>query len=227
MPSSRPSLRSGWWPIVFVICAMVPGCGNSGGGSTAASSYPEQFIVEPAQLPGLLAQPDVVLIAARSALETMPLGYVNDAVEVDVDAWASFSEADDNLFDYASWSAMIGGLGIGSHSQVLGYDDGELKFAARVRLLLAHFGVTNANLINGGFAGMQPLISSGQLQLQAGPTPPVPVSYTAFGDQEPIPMVFQQDVAAALGDPALQLIDVRTPAEFDGQLLIPPVTRGG
>jgi len=76
---------------------------------------------------------------------------------------------------------------------------------------------------------MQPRIKSGVLQVQSTPSVPTPVTYAAHEEQEPIPMVFRDDVAAqALSDPpTAKLVDVRTPGEFDGTVLIPPDTRGG
>src|ERR1019366_71372 len=107
------------------------------------------------------------------------------------------------------------------------YDDGELKFASRIRFLLAHFGVQNADLVNSGFAGMQPLINSGAIKLQAQPSVAVPATFAASDVEEPIAMVYAVDVVAVLNDPAVKLLDVRTPAEFHGTDLIPPDTRGG
>ena len=212
----------------FLIILLASGCGGSGGGGQN-SQLPLQFIVEADQLPAVLAQPGVVLLAAASTDETKPLGYVNHARLVDEDAWADFSFSADNLVDYPAWSTMIGQLGIGSGNRVLVYDDGELKFASRVRFLLAHFGVTDASLVNGGFAAMQPLIASGALQEQSRPSVPIPRVYTAHEVQEPIPMVFRDDVAAAAlsNPPTAKLVDVRTPGEFDGTVLISPDTRGG
>jgi thiosulfate/3-mercaptopyruvate sulfurtransferase len=188
-----------------------------------------QFIVEAGQLPQLLTQSGVVLLAAASVDETGPLGYVDNAILVDEDAWANFSFSADNLVDYQAWSQMIGQLGIGASTRVFVYDDGELKFASRIRFLLAHYGIADASLVNGGFAGMQPLIASGFLHEQNQPSIPTPDLYIAHELQRPIPMVFRDDVAAdALSDPPTgTLLDVRTPGEFDGTVLIAPDTRGG
>ena len=177
----------------------------------------------------MLARPGVVLLAAKSKAEIEPLGYVDRAVLVDEDAWANFSFSADNLVNYLAWSVMIGQLGIDRNTRVLVYDDGELKFASRIRFLLAHFGVTDANLINGGFAAMQPLIASGALKLRSHPSVPIPRTFTAHKVQNPIPIVFRHDVAAAAlsKPPTAKLVDVRTPGEFDGTILIPPDTRGG
>jgi thiosulfate/3-mercaptopyruvate sulfurtransferase len=207
---------------------LLTGCGGGGGGANI-SQFPLQFIVEAQQLPSVLARPDVVLLAAASTEEKKPLGFVNNAVLVDEDAWANFSFTADDLVDYPAWSAMIGQLGIDGSSRVLVYDDGELKFASRIRFLLAHFGVADANLVNGGFAAMQPLIASGALHEQSNPSIPVARTYVAHELQEPIEMVFRDDVAAeALSDPpTAKLVDVRTPDEFDGKDVVPPDTRGG
>jgi thiosulfate/3-mercaptopyruvate sulfurtransferase len=208
---------------------LIAGCGGGGGGGSQLPTLTPQFIVQANQLPAILTQPDVILLAALDSAETGRVGFVNNAIEVNEEAWADFSFSADNLVDYPAWSSMIGQLGISGGSHVYVYDDGELKFASRVRFLLAHFGVADANLVNGGFAAMAPLIASGALKEHSEAAPPVPVSYTAHEVQEPIQMVFRSDVAAAaLSDPpTARLIDVRTPAEFDGTLLIPPDTRAG
>jgi thiosulfate/3-mercaptopyruvate sulfurtransferase len=210
----------------FAIILLASGCGGGGGED---SQLPPQFIVEVDQLPAILAQPGVVLLAAASEDETEPLGYVDNAVLVDEDAWANFSFSADNLVEYQAWSTMIGQVGIGQSTRVLVYDDGELKFASRIRFLLAHFGVNDASLVNGGFAAMQPLIASRALKLQSQPSVPILRAFTAHEIQNPIPMVFRNDVAAAAfsNPPTAILIDVRTPGEFDGTVLIPPDTRGG
>ena len=194
-----------------------------------ASVPASRFIVDVDQLPQLLTQPGVVLLAAASIDETGPLGYVDNAILVDEDAWANFSFSADNLVDYQAWSQMIGQLGIGASTRVFVYDDGELKFASRIRFLLAHYGVADASLVNGGFAAMQPLIASGVLHEQNQPAIPTPDLYIAREVQQPIPMVFRDDVAAAaLSDPpTATLLDVRTTGEFDGTVLIAPDTRGG
>ncbi|MGH7905717.1 MAG: sulfurtransferase, partial [Candidatus Binataceae bacterium] len=89
--------------------------------------------------------------------------------------------------------------------------------------------VTDAILVNGGFAAIRPLIASGALQEQSEPSPPIPRIFTAHEVQQPIPMVLRDDVAnAALSNPPTAiLLDVRTPGEFDGSVIIAPDTRGG
>jgi 3-mercaptopyruvate sulfurtransferase SseA len=76
---------------------------------------------------------------------------------------------------------------------------------------------------------MLPLIAAGVLHQQNQPSPPTPRSFTAHEVQQPIPMAFRDDVAAAaLSDPpTATLLDVRSPGEFDGTDLIAPDTRGG
>jgi hypothetical protein len=65
-----------------------------------ASGPASRFIVDVDQFPQLLTQPGVVLLAAASVDETGPLGYVDNAILVDEDAWANFSFSADNLVDY-------------------------------------------------------------------------------------------------------------------------------
>ncbi len=109
----------------FLLLLLVAGCGGGGEGS-APSTLLFRFIVGADQLPALLAQSGVVLLAAGSKYETQPFGFVNGAVLVDVDAWADFSFTADHLVDYPARSGMIGQLGIGNRNRVVIYDDGEL-----------------------------------------------------------------------------------------------------
>jgi len=131
----------------LLILWLASGCGGGSGGGVAPLA--PQFIIEAQQLPSVMSQPGAVILAAGSADETEPLGFLKNAVLVNEDAWANFSFSADNLVDYPAWSSMIGQLGIDASSRVYVYDDGELKFAARIRFLLAHFGVVDANLVNG------------------------------------------------------------------------------
>ncbi len=168
----------------------------------------------------------VTVLSAQSMLEIENPGFVNGAIPVDVDALTDFSETMDAFTNFAGWEELFSALGITTKSTVIVYDDGELKFASRVRFLLDYFGVRRAFLVNGGFEALRPLIASGKLFV----TIPGPITPTAFAVQvedRPIHLVDQQLVLSVLGDPGVPLVDVRTPAEYDGCVLLPGIKRGG
>jgi thiosulfate/3-mercaptopyruvate sulfurtransferase len=194
--------------------------------SAAPIGLSHRFLIEPDALPAMLKHRGVILLSAQSTLEIANPGFVNDAIPVDVDTITDFGQMPGAFTDLAGWRQLFGGLGITTKSTVIIYDDGEFKFASRVRFLLDHFGVRRAFLLNGGFNALQPLIASGKLRVTT-PGPITPATFDAQVQDQPIHLVDQQDVLAVLGDPSVTLLDARTPAEFAGCLLLPGITRGG
>ncbi len=162
----------------------------------------------------------MVLLSAHRPLEIANPGFVNDAVPVDVDALTDFSETPGAFSNLAGWAQLFGALGITANSTVIVYDDGELKFASRVRFLLAYFGVRRAFLVNGGFNALQPLIASGEL-FTTTPGPIMPATFGPEVKDSPIQLVDQQLVLSELGDPSVTLVDVRTPPSMTDAYCFP------
>ncbi|MEW6282443.1 MAG: rhodanese-like domain-containing protein [Candidatus Eremiobacterota bacterium] len=162
----------------------------------------------------------LIVLAAESRLENAPVTVFSGARYVNVDDVAAFSLEAGAFFDLAGWSQRFGQLGLTPSSDVVVYDDGELKFASRIRFLLLHFGVARARILVEGFRAAE------QVDMRHL-APLVPTRFEARILNAPIPVVFRPDVAALLGDPLVQIVDVRTPAEFNGQLLLPGDARPG
>jgi thiosulfate/3-mercaptopyruvate sulfurtransferase len=219
----RP-LRLGWCLLALLLTLAI-GCGSNSSGS-APSPLSSTYVMAAGDLPAALKQPGVVLLSAQSKLEISAPGFVNNAVPVDVDAVTAFGQVPGAFGNYRGWASLFGALGITGAQTVIIYDDGELKFASRVRFLMAYFGVTQSYIVNGGYNALLPLIQQGLLTMTS-PAVPTPAAFTVNILDSPIHLVFEQDVAAVLDDPAVALVDVRTPAEFDGCLLLPGITRGG
>lgn len=191
-----------------------------------AGGLSRRFLLEPRSLRALLRRPDTILLSAQSVIEIANPGFVNNAVPVDVDAITDFGETPGAFSNFAGWADRFGALGVRRGSTVVIYDDGELKFASRVRYLLDHFGVRRAFLINGGFNALLPLIAAGQL-FQTPPGNAKPAIFDVRVRDRPIHLVDTDAVAEIVGDPSVKLIDVRTPAEFAGCFLLPGIKRGG
>ncbi|HLH76044.1 MAG TPA: rhodanese-like domain-containing protein [Candidatus Binataceae bacterium] len=207
--------------ILFLI-----GCGSDSGFTSSPSSLSSAYVIAAEQLPAALRQPGIVLLSAQSALEVSQPGFVNNAVALDVDAITALGQTRGAFTNYSGWASLFGALGITGAQETIVYDDGEMKFASRARFLLAYFGVRQTFIVNGGYNALLPLIQQGLLTTTP-PATPRPVTFSVNIQNNPIHLVFQQDVAAALGNPSVALIDVRTPAEYDGCLLLPGITRGG
>lgn len=185
-----------------------------------------RFLIAPNRLPAMLKKGGVILLSAQSKGEVAESGFVNDAIPIDVDDLTTMSEEPGIFTDFTAWSQYIGSFGIDNRSTVIVYDDGELKFASRVRFLLNYFGVRRAYLLNGGFNALAALIADGRLSITP-PGVPVEASFDISIQDRPIHLVDRDTVAAVVGSTSATLVDVRTPAEFAGCLLLPEITRGG
>jgi thiosulfate/3-mercaptopyruvate sulfurtransferase len=226
----KMSSRIRWAPALLLLTVIIAGCGSgssdSGSTSSGSTGLSRRFLIEPNTLPAMLQHRGVILLSAQSTLEITNPGFVNDAIPVDVDSITAFGQVPGAFSDLAGWAQLFGALGITTQNTVIIYDDGELKFASRVRFLLEYFGVRRAFLLNGGFNALQPLIASGKL-IATTPGPIAPAIFSAQVQDSPIHLVDQQYVLSVLGDPSVTLLDARTAAEFDGCLLLPGIMRGG
>jgi thiosulfate/3-mercaptopyruvate sulfurtransferase len=209
--------------ILVLLLAVLLWCPPPG----AAAPVPPSLIVDAADLPAILAQFRPVVLAAKSKLGARSVGYLRGAVLVDEDQWTAASRRQQQLNDLTAWGRRIGALGIEGNRMVIVYDDGELKFASRVRYLLAHLGVSRAVLVNGGWPALAKLVARGVLQRQSAPASPVPQSFPARVTQPPIPVATRADVIRAINQHTATILDVRSPQEYAGTRLLPPVTRGG
>ncbi|HVN63970.1 MAG TPA: rhodanese-like domain-containing protein [Candidatus Binataceae bacterium] len=185
-----------------------------------------RFIIEPNQLPRMLKSGGVVLLSARSKDEVAVPGFVNNAIPIDIDALTTMSEIPGIFTDFMAWEEYIGGFGINNQSTVVIYDDGEMKFGSRARFLLNYFGVRKTFLVNGGYNAMAPLIVDRRLTITS-PGVPVAAVFNVSVKDQPIHLVDRSTVELSLGNRAINLLDVRTPPEFTGCLLLPGIDRGG
>ena len=114
-------------------------------------------------------------------------------------------------------SALLSGSGISPDTHIVLYGDNNNWFAAWAYWQLKLHDVEKVSLLNGGrvywLANDLPLSTD------------VP-SYQPTGIELPEPdfalRAFQRELQAHLGEPDLALVDVRSPAEFSGEVLAPP-----
>lgn len=155
-------------------------------------------------------------------------------VEVDVDttaydqshipgavAWNWTSQLADGVQrDIASrrdFSELLSHSGIGPRTTVVLYGDNNNWFAAWAYWQLKLYGFEPVKLLNGG----RKYWLDHNLPLSTD----VP-SYAPTGVELPEPdfafRAFRDDILPHLGDDALALVDVRSPAEFNGEVIAPP-----
>ena len=174
---------------------------------------------------------DVLVSAdwARRHLDDLNVRFV----EVDVDtgaydeghipaavAWNWTSQLTDGIRrDVAGrqdFSTLLSESGIGPDTTIVLYGDNHNWFAAWAYWQLKLYGVERLKLLDGGR----------KYWLAAGlPTTTDVPSYPPTGIELPDPdfslRAFRDDVRSRIGDPGLGLVDVRSPAEYSGELIAP------
>ena len=161
----------------------------------------------------------------------------NDAnvrlVEVDVDtmayeqghiagavAWNWRSQLQDNLSrDIVSQSEMeelLGQSGIGNDTTVILYGDNNNWFAAWAFWQMKYYGHKDVRLMNGGRAKWV----AEDRPLTTDVPSPAAKSYSASGPDESI-RAYREQVLSAVQSGNIALVDVRSPAEYSGELLAP------
>src|SRR5690348_1317703 len=198
-------------------------------------------------VPGSSVEPG----ARRRISVTVP-GYANDVlvdadwarahlddptvrfVEVDVDttayeqshlpgavAWNWTSQLADGVRrDIASreeFSKLLSESGIGPDTTIVLYGDNNNWFAAWAYWQLKLFGVEHVKLLNGG---RKYWLDNG-LPLSTD-VPAYEPSNWALPEVDNTLRAFRDDILPRLGDSGLSLVDVRSPAEFNGEVIAPP-----
>ena len=112
---------------------------------------------------------------------------------------------------------LLAESGIGNDTHVVLYGDNNNWFAAYALWLLEVYGHEQASLMDGGrvkwLADERPTTTAAP-QLERA-------SYSA-GDADKALRAERDEVLAAVGSSATQLVDVRSPAEFTGEIIAPP-----
>ena len=114
-------------------------------------------------------------------------------------------------------SRLLSDSGIGPDTHIVLYGDNNNWFAAWAYWQLKLHGVDKVSILNGG--------RKHWLDHNLPVSVDVP-SYEATGIELPEPdfshRAFRDDILPRLGDPDLALVDVRSPAEFNGEIIAPP-----
>jgi thiosulfate/3-mercaptopyruvate sulfurtransferase len=204
--------RIGWlW--IFIVLVSAAACAQS-------PPYPNaQLLIETQELARSLSNSEVRLIDTRPP-EEYRQGHIVGAVNLPALATDDL-EANRQGFPLPlSWAQRLFRLaGINTSSRVVLYDDQGSRFAARVFYVLEFFGHTRVQVMNGGFKKWH---SEGRPTTTDSPS-------VAPGDFTPAPsaavIATSQWVNTHLTDPAVRIVDARSPAEFTGEKLLGP--RGG
>jgi len=109
-------------------------------------------------------------------------------------------------------AAKLGRWGIDNHTQVVAYDADSGMFAARLWWLLRWLGHERVAVLDGGFKAWQ------QAGLPTTATTPSPVPRAFSGTPRGDALVFADDVAALISNPAWRVLDARAPERYRGDV---------
>ncbi|MCA9256081.1 MAG: hypothetical protein KDA33_10615, partial [Phycisphaerales bacterium] len=144
-------------------------------------------------------------------------GHVDGAIHVDAKRWKTDSLADaTDLTHIADWRHRIGDLGVSGDSHVVIYGDGRMTEASRVWFILQRFGVRHARVLDGGYPSLATAIDAGRIRVSATPTTPVAVSFQPDDHEAAVDLANRTQLMSALDNPRVQILDTRTPGEFEG-----------
>ncbi len=119
--------------------------------------------------------------------------------------------------DQASWDALLSQSGISGDDMLIFYGDNHNWFAAFAYWIAKMYGHENVRLMNGGRKKWE----LEKREMTTDEPKPTPAQYKSKGFNKEL-RAMQPDVAQALGKGNNALVDVRSPAEFTGEVLAPP-----
>jgi len=122
-----------------------------------------------------------------------------------------------DIIPKAQFETLMGNSGIGNDTTVVLYGDNNNWFAAWAFWQLKIYGHSDVRIMNGG---RKKWISEGRELSQEAPRL-TPVTYKASEPDFSL-RAFLPEVQEAIKQGAVQLVDVRSPQEFTGEILAPP-----
>jgi thiosulfate/3-mercaptopyruvate sulfurtransferase len=181
----------------------------------AGYAHPE-VLVEPEWLVAHLNDPQVRIIEANEDPQLYDQGHIPGAVRVH---WKQDLQ-DPIIRDWVSkerFEHILGELGFNNQHLVVLYGDRNNWFATYTFWLLKYYGHRDARILNGG---RDRWLREGRKTSLEVPRFPAEEYQAAQPDRSI--RAFRDEIAQRLNRPGAALVDVRSPAEYSGELLAPP-----
>jgi thiosulfate/3-mercaptopyruvate sulfurtransferase len=182
----------------------------------AGNGYAKPVLVGTAWLAERLGDGSIVVAEVDENPDLYDEGHIPGAVKLH---WKQDLQdpLERDIVDRAAFESVLGTRGIGNETTVVLYGDKNNWFAAYAYWYLKVYGHADARILDGG---RQKWIDEGRELTTAVPRPRS-VEYAAAERDESI-RAYRGQVSDWLGDPGRALVDVRSPAEFTGELIAPP-----
>jgi thiosulfate/3-mercaptopyruvate sulfurtransferase len=180
------------------------------------TGYANEVLVSTDWLAEHLADPNVVVAEVDENPALYDEGHVRGAVRLH---WRD--DLQDpvlrDLVDRPTFERLMGGLGISNDTTVVLYGDRNNWFAAYAYWYLKIYGHADVRIVDGG----RQKWTDENRELTTDVASRAAASYTA-GERDASIRTFRDDVLSGLGEEARELVDVRSPQEFSGELISPP-----
>lgn len=177
------------------------------------TSTPLALLIEPADLAALLGAPDLCIVDLNQP-HVYLRAHIPGAVSLDYGRIVAPRPPAAAVLPTAEHLAdVLGSIGLSPNHQVVAYDDEGNGRASRFLWTLAAVGHAKASLLNGGLRGW---MSENRPTESGAPTTtrtsyPVRIGGDVIADKEYI--------LAHLKDPAVVLVDTRSPEEYTGTMM--------
>jgi thiosulfate/3-mercaptopyruvate sulfurtransferase len=163
-----------------------------------------------------LNDPNVRLIEVDVDTTAYEQGHIPGAI-----GWNWTTQLSDrvrrDILSKEAWERLLSEAGVTSDTQIVFYGDNNNWFAAYAYWLAKMYGHERVALMNGGRKKWE--LEGRAMTTEVRTYPP-----TNYRAKEPDLSLraYARDVLEALGEPDEVLVDVRSPAEFNGEILAPP-----
>src|SRR5215217_6992489 len=181
----------------------------------AATGYAKDVLVTTEWLAEHLGDDNVVVAEVDEAPDLYDEGHIPGAVKLH---WRDDLQdpVERDIVDRETFERLLGELGIGNDTTVVLYGDKNNWFAAYAYWYFKIYGHEDVRILDGG---RQKWIDEGRA-LSKDVATVQPAGYTAEDRDESI-RIYRDEVRASIGG-AGELVDVRSPQEFSGELVSPP-----
>jgi thiosulfate/3-mercaptopyruvate sulfurtransferase len=178
--------------------------------------YAKPVLVTTDWLSEHLADEDLVVAEVDENPDLYDEGHIPGAVKLH---WKEDLQdpVERDVVDKSTFERLLGSRGVGNDTAVVLYGDKNNWFAAYAYWYLKIYGHRDVRILDGG---RQKWIDEGR-DLSTDVPSPEAKSYAASERDESI-RTYRDDVRAALDDAGQALVDVRSPAEYAGDLIAPP-----
>jgi thiosulfate/3-mercaptopyruvate sulfurtransferase len=180
------------------------------------TAYAKDVLVDADWAQQHIEDPDIRFVEVDVDTAAYDEGHIPGAV-----GWNWTSQLSDgirrDIVSREELERLLSQSGIGPDTTIVLYGDNNNWFAAWAYWQLKLYGVDNVKLLNGG----RKFWLDNNLPLSTD-VPSYPASGWELPEVDYSLRAFRDDILPRLGDEGLALVDVRSPAEFAGEIIAPP-----